>query len=1018
MKKDTQKSDRFNILRERVKELLRKQPEDRQGLYAEDLENLIQELQMHQIELEMQNEALSRAHDELGIKVKERTEELIKAEELNDTLNGVNAAINSTLDFDEIMRRVVIEAAHAIGCETAAISLRKSDLWIVSYVYGFPEELIGKQMNDDEERHAVIAIESKKPVVINDAYNDERVNFEHMKKYGIRSVLVAPLLAGNETIGVIFLNHHSAAITFSDSHVDFVKKLAVSLSLAIEKARMYKEEKQANEINRFQATILSQVNDAVIAVDNGNRIIYWNSGAERLYDLKNEEVVGRDVKELQYFIWPNVLEGKAAYASLSATGEWRGECIHAKKSGEEMYVDISASVLRNENGIKVGLLGIVRDITGRKKIEEALQKSEQKYRGLFDNASDAIITLDLDDNITSWNRSAERIFGWTAQEAAGKKLVDLTIPQDKLVERNQILLDVLSGNNISGFETTRRCKDGSLVEVSLTFSPIANANGDIIGLSGIVRDITERKNIEKERERLITEILRRQKQTENLALLIKKERDTLNIIMENTETHLAYLDSKFNIIRVNSAYAKGSGHKKEELAGRNHFDLFPGPENQAVFENIRDTGKTMEFRAKPFEFADQPWRGVTYWDLTLSPLKNERGKVDRLVLSLMEVTDRIKLEQTIQKALAYAESIIDAIQSPFLILDANLHVVKANHAFYKIFKVPIEEIKNKLIYDLGNGQWNIPKLRELLEEIIPSNNLIEDFEVEQAFPGIGRKTMLLNARRIYRDTLDKQMILLVIEDITERKKMDELRIENERLISASKARSEFLSIMSHELRTPLTSIIGYSILMQELRHGKLNEKQKFYVDSIHTNSKHLLSLINSILDLAKLESGKLDLVIEDVSVKYTVNEILGLMKEKAASRNVIFKKEFGANLPVIKADRQKLKQILFNLLSNAIKFSKDEGGIVTVSAKKRDDFMRISVSDTGIGIREEDMPRLFQKFEQLDSGASRKYEGTGLGLAITKELVEMHGGKIWVESRYGDGTSFIFLLPVASKNEN
>ena len=150
MKKDTQKSDRFNILRERVKELLRKQPEDRQGLYAEDLENLIQELQMHQIELEMQNEALSRAHDELGIKVKERTEELIKAEELNDTLNGVNAAINSTLDFDEIMRRVVIEAAHAIGCETAAISLRKSDLWIVSYVYGFPEELIGKQMNDDE----------------------------------------------------------------------------------------------------------------------------------------------------------------------------------------------------------------------------------------------------------------------------------------------------------------------------------------------------------------------------------------------------------------------------------------------------------------------------------------------------------------------------------------------------------------------------------------------------------------------------------------------------------------------------------------------------------------------------------------------------------------------------------------------------------------------------------------------------------------------------------------------------
>jgi len=224
--------------------------------------------------------------------------------------------------------------------------------------------------------------------------------------------------------------------------------------------------------------------------------------------------------------------------------------------------------------------------------------------------------------------------------------------------------------------------------------------------------------------------------------------------------------------------------------------------------------------------------------------------------------------------------------------------------------------------------------------------------------------------------------------------------------------------MSHELRTPLTTVIGYLIILQGTSHGKLNKKQRFFVDNILTSSKHLLDLINGILDLAKIEAGKLEMVFEEVSIPDTINEILKVVHENAAKNNITLKKKIGPDLPPIEADRRALKQIFFNLLSNAIKFNVQNKGFVTVSASREGNMIKISVSDTGIGIKEEDMPRLFQKFEQLDTGISRKYEGTGLGLAITKQLVELHGGKITVESKYGKGTTFTFSLPITEKIRN
>ncbi|MFZ6007028.1 MAG: ATP-binding protein [Nitrospirota bacterium] len=245
----------------------------------------------------------------------------------------------------------------------------------------------------------------------------------------------------------------------------------------------------------------------------------------------------------------------------------------------------------------------------------------------------------------------------------------------------------------------------------------------------------------------------------------------------------------------------------------------------------------------------------------------------------------------------------------------------------------------------------------------------------------------------------------------------ELMEANFKLAEASKAKSDFLANMSHELRTPLNSILGFSEILTDELYGKLNEKQQEYVKDIHSSGKHLLNLINDILDLSKVESGKMELEPCSFPLRDVLNASIAMLKEKAIKHNIKLGLEIEPEADtVIEADERKLKQIMFNLLSNAVKFTQD-GGSVSVQARKvgsqhETDFIEISVIDTGIGIKSEDVPRLFKEFTQLESPYDKRYEGTGLGLALTRRLVELHGGKTWVESEFGKGSKFTFAIPV------
>ena len=238
----------------------------------------------------------------------------------------------------------------------------------------------------------------------------------------------------------------------------------------------------------------------------------------------------------------------------------------------------------------------------------------------------------------------------------------------------------------------------------------------------------------------------------------------------------------------------------------------------------------------------------------------------------------------------------------------------------------------------------------------------------------------------------------------------EIEDKSRQIEAANRHKSEFLANMSHELRTPLNAIIGFSEVLGERLFGELNEKQAEYTDDILTSGRHLLSLINEILDLSKVEAGRMELELATFDLPLAIDNARTFVRERATKHGITLDVDVDERLGDFIGDERKIKQILLNLLSNAVKFT-PEGGRIGIEARQADGSVEISVTDTGVGIAPEDQPKIFEEFRQVGSDYTHKVEGTGLGLTLAKKFVELHGGKIWVESEVGKGSKFTFTLP-------
>lgn len=368
----------------------------------------------------------------------------------------------------------------------------------------------------------------------------------------------------------------------------------------------------------------------------------------------------------------------------------------------------------------------------------------------------------------------------------------------------------------------------------------------------------------------------------------------------------------------------------------------------------------------------------------------------------------------LKKQMIYYKEITETVREPFIILDKDLRVVTANLSFYTKFKVIKKDTEGKRIYDLGNSQWDAPELRLLLENILPTHRVLNNYAVTHVFPTLGRKTILLNARQVD----SKQLILLAMEDVTERWKLkfdsDELTEnlikQRDQLQGLNDAKDEFISLASHQLRTPATAVKQYVGMLQMGYAGQLTKDQLDMLGVAYRNNERQLEIIEDLLRVAKVDAGKvyLDKTFCDVTIQIEKAIKGQAILFKNREQTVVFNKPKAKMIASI--DPKLMLMVLENVLDNAGKYSK-AGKHITIDIRQDKSHTIVTIQDHGVGIRKKDLQKLFKKFSRIDNPLSASAKGTGLGLYWAKKILDLHQGTINVTSKANVGSNFEISTP-------
>jgi len=629
-------------------------------------------------------------------------------------------------------------------------------------------------------------------------------------------------------------------------------------------------------------------------------------------------------------------------------------------------------------------------------LNKPVTKSKEYAESIVNTVREPLIVLDRDLRVVTASRSFYDVFMVNPEETVGQLIYDLGNKQWDIPKLRELLEDILPQKaTFDDYEVEHDFLGIGRRTMLLNARRIPDPPQKLEVILLAIEDITRRK--------------KKEQAYVGLAVIVNTSLD--GIIGKTLQG---------DVVSWNKGAEKILGYTEEEMRGQNISLLVPPEHKEEMLDQLNKlrAGELIQNHETKLVRKDGVVLDVS---LTLSAIKDKSGNIYGVSAIMHDITEENKVKQVLID-LEYSESIINTVREPLIILDQNLRVVSASRSFYEVFKVNPKETLGQLIYDLGNKQWNIHKLRELLENILPQKATFDNYEVEHDFTTIGKRIMLLNARQIQRVLGKERIILLAIEDITGRREIEnglkkaheELNALADELKRVARVKSEFLANMSHELRTPLNSINGFSEVLYDETFGPLNEKQKKYVNNILTSGKHLLLLINQILDMAKVESGKMKLKLSSMPMKSLLNVMSLLVADMASKKKIEMLLEIADDLPDIEADELKVKEIMYNLLSNAVKFTPD-GGKIGIRALKADSEIEIQVWDTGVGIAPENMEKIFEGFFRVDTPYSRVTEGTGLGLPLSRKLVELHGGKLSAESAgLNRGTLIRFTLPVAT----
>ncbi len=753
----------------------------------------------------------------------------------------------------------------------------------------------------------------------------------------------------------------------------------------------------AQAIETYAQDIVETVREPLLMLDTDLRVRSANRAFYQTFAVTAQETEDRLIYELGNGQWDIPALRTLLEDIIPASSVFNDfELEHTFPTIGRRVMLLNARRLRGGGSSELLVLAM-EDVTERRQAEADFKAIQTYAQDVVDTVREPLLILDSDLRVSSANRAFYQTFAVTCEETEDRLIYELGNGQWDIPALRTLLEDIIPASTVfNDFELEHTFPTIGRRVMLLNGRQLRGGNhAELLVLA--MEDVTERRKAEAELKELET-----------------YAQDVVDTVREP----LLILDSDLRVSSANRAFYQtfrvSAGETEDRLIyqlGNGQWDI---PALRTLLEDIIPASTVFNDFELEHTFPDIGRRVML---LNARRLRGG-GHSELLVLAMEDVTERRQAEADFKAIETYAQDIVDTVRKPLLILDTDLRVRSANRAFYQTFAVSAEETEERLIYQLGNGQWDIPALRTLLEDIIPASTVFNDFELEHTFPTIGRRVMLLNARRLQAGH-HGELLVLGLEDVTERRRAEEeVAKAREAAETANRTKSLFLANMSHELRTPLNAILGYSEMLQE--EAEEQELDEFVADlqKIGSAGKHLLALINDILDLSKIEAGKMELFLESFDLAAMIGEVATtiqpLVKTNANTLNVVLAPELGS----MHADQTKVRQGLFNLLSNAVKFTRS--GTITVDAgRERMDgreWIVFQVTDTGIGMSAEQLVKLFQDFTQADASTTRRFGGTGLGLALTRRFCQMMGGDVTVNSVAGGGSVFTIKLPAVVRN--